>query len=121
MPSLWVQPHMDCIESDSSPTPSYLGSVADYNSSLNHNNTLQDENCGWEEVDSKCLKSHENVFLEDKDLYNKTFGDDVKRDQFLRWWDQFLTKGICLLSFNLGNVVEQLEDKWNKLWNELLK
>ncbi|GLJ24214.1 hypothetical protein SUGI_0461710 [Cryptomeria japonica] len=48
-------------------------------------------------------------------------GDDVKCDQFLRWWDQFIEKGICLLNFSPGNVVERLVEKWNKLWNELLK
>ncbi|GLJ55065.1 hypothetical protein SUGI_1181950 [Cryptomeria japonica] len=42
--------------------------------------------------------------FEDKELYNKTFGDDVKRDKFLRWRVQFLEKGIRQLSFSPGGI-----------------
>ncbi|GLJ38744.1 hypothetical protein SUGI_0789950 [Cryptomeria japonica] len=53
------------IESDSSPTSSNPRHAVDYNSSLKRSSTQQDENCGWEEANSKCLKSHENVSLEE--------------------------------------------------------
>eukprot|EP01018_Ginkgo_biloba_P032965 Gb_29964 [translate_table: standard] len=37
-------------------------------------------------------------------LYQKTFGDDAKRDRFLRWRIQLLEKGIQQLSFRAGGV-----------------
>eukprot|EP01018_Ginkgo_biloba_P034742 Gb_24818 [translate_table: standard] len=47
-----------------------------------------------------------NVYgvFEDKELYQKTFGDDAKRDRFLRWRIQLLEKGIQQLSFRPGGV-----------------
>lgn len=47
-----------------------------------------------------------NVYsvFEDKERYNKTFGDDAKRDKFLRWRVQFLEKGIQQLSFSPGGI-----------------
>ncbi|TKY68055.1 Patellin-3 protein [Spatholobus suberectus] len=43
-----------------------------------------------------------NVFgeFENKDLYNKTFSDDEKRNKFIRWRIQFLEKSVRTLDFS---------------------
>ncbi|CAN7008784.1 hypothetical protein IGI04_011115 [Brassica rapa subsp. trilocularis] len=47
-----------------------------------------------------------NVYgeFQDKDLYQKTFSDEEKRDRFLRWRIQFLEKSIRKLDFVAGGV-----------------
>ncbi|RID70586.1 hypothetical protein BRARA_C02595 [Brassica rapa] len=47
-----------------------------------------------------------NVYgeFQDKDLYQKTFSDEEKRDRFLRWRVQFLEKSIRKLDFVAGGV-----------------
>lgn len=47
-----------------------------------------------------------NVYgvFQDKELYQKTFGTEEKRQRFLRWRVQLLEKGIQQLSFSPGGV-----------------
>ncbi|KAF8106305.1 hypothetical protein N665_0144s0016 [Sinapis alba] len=47
-----------------------------------------------------------NVYgeFQNKDLYQKTFSDEEKRDRFLRWRIQFLEKSIRKLDFVAGGV-----------------
>ncbi|KAH9324480.1 hypothetical protein KI387_004658, partial [Taxus chinensis] len=47
-----------------------------------------------------------NVYgvFQDKELYQKTFGDAEKCDRFLRWRIQLLEKGIQQLSFKPGGI-----------------
>lgn len=47
-----------------------------------------------------------NVYgeFQDKDLYQKTFSNEEKRDRFLRWRIQFLEKSIRKLDFVAGGV-----------------
>ncbi|KAL0845395.1 hypothetical protein Bca101_018641 [Brassica carinata] len=47
-----------------------------------------------------------NVYgeFQDKDLYQKTFSDEEKRDRFLRWRIQFLEKSIRKVDFVAGGV-----------------
>jgi len=47
-----------------------------------------------------------NVYgvFQDKELYQKTFGTEEKRQRFLRWRVQLLEKGIEQLSFSPGGV-----------------
>ncbi|KAK1398141.1 Patellin-6 [Heracleum sosnowskyi] len=40
----------------------------------------------------------------DKEMYEKTFGDDVKLEKFLRWRIQVLERGIKLLHFKPGGI-----------------
>ncbi|KAF8388234.1 hypothetical protein HHK36_026900 [Tetracentron sinense] len=42
--------------------------------------------------------------FKDKELYQKTFGTEEKREEFLRWRIQFMEKGIKKLSFKDGGV-----------------
>ncbi|XP_055806264.1 patellin-4 [Solanum dulcamara] len=52
-----------------------------------------------------------NIFgvLDDEELYNKTFGTEEKRNQFLRWRVQLMEKGIQQLDFNAGGVSSLLQ------------
>ncbi|XP_059280557.1 patellin-3 [Lycium ferocissimum] len=58
-----------------------------------------------------------NVYgeFQNKELYNKTFGDEEKRNKFLRWRIQFLEKSIRKLDFNPGgiNTIFQVSDLKN--------
>ncbi|XP_030522079.1 patellin-3 [Rhodamnia argentea] len=47
-----------------------------------------------------------NVYgeFQNKELYQKTFGDDEKRAKFLRWRVQFLERSIRKLDFNPGGI-----------------
>ncbi|OIT06118.1 patellin-4 [Nicotiana attenuata] len=52
-----------------------------------------------------------NIFgvLDDQELYNKTFGTEEKRKQFLRWRVQLMEKGIQQLDFKAGGVSSLLQ------------
>ncbi|TMX01676.1 hypothetical protein EJD97_023934 [Solanum chilense] len=52
-----------------------------------------------------------NIFgvLEDEEIYNKTFGTEEKRNQFLRWRVQLMEKGIQQLDFKAGGVSSLLQ------------
>ncbi|PHT55546.1 Patellin-4 [Capsicum baccatum] len=52
-----------------------------------------------------------NIFgvLDDEELYNKTFGTEEKRNQFLRWRVQLMEKGIQQLDFKAGGVSSLLQ------------
>lgn len=52
-----------------------------------------------------------NIFgvLDDEELYNKTFGTEEKRNQFLRWRVQLMEKGIQQLDFKAGGVRSLLQ------------
>lgn len=52
-----------------------------------------------------------NIFgvLDDEKLYNKTFGTEEKRKQFLRWRVQLMEKGIQQLDFKAGGVSSLLQ------------
>ncbi|CAN8246789.1 unnamed protein product [Cochlearia groenlandica] len=76
---------------------------------------LLDENLGDIDLDKIVfMQGHDkenhpvcyNVYgeFQDKDLYNKTFSDEEKRDMFLRWRIQFLEKSIRNLDFAPGGV-----------------
>lgn len=58
-----------------------------------------------------------NVYgeFQNKDLYNKTFGDEEKRTKFLRWRIQFLERSIRKLDFSPGgvNTIFQVSDLKN--------
>ncbi|XP_009773028.1 patellin-3 [Nicotiana sylvestris] len=58
-----------------------------------------------------------NVYgeFQNKELYNKTFGDEEKRNKFLRWRIQFLERSIRKLDFNPGgiNTIFQVSDLKN--------
>lgn len=58
-----------------------------------------------------------NVFgeFEDKELYNKTFSDEEKRDKFLRWRIQLLEKSVRKLEFSPSAVstIVQVNDLRN--------
>ncbi|KAK4793431.1 hypothetical protein SAY86_023866 [Trapa natans] len=58
-----------------------------------------------------------NVYgeFQNKELYEKTFGDDEKRAKFLRWRVQFLEKSIRKLDFSPGgvNTIFQVSDLKN--------
>ncbi|CAN4119678.1 unnamed protein product [Withania somnifera] len=47
-----------------------------------------------------------NVYgeFQNKELYNKTFGDEEKRNKFLRWRIQFLERSIRKLDFSPGGI-----------------
>ncbi|OVA05129.1 Cellular retinaldehyde binding/alpha-tocopherol transport [Macleaya cordata] len=47
--------------------------------------------------------------FEDNQLYQKTFGTEEKREQFLRWRFQLMEKGIQKLDFNKGGVSSLLQ------------
>lgn len=42
--------------------------------------------------------------FKDKEMYEKTFGDDFKLEKFLRWRVQVLERGIKLLHFKPGGI-----------------
>uniref|UniRef100_A0A0D6R5T7 CRAL-TRIO domain-containing protein n=1 Tax=Araucaria cunninghamii TaxID=56994 RepID=A0A0D6R5T7_ARACU len=52
-----------------------------------------------------------NVYgmFQDKELYQKTFGDEAKRDKFLRWRVQQLEKSIRLLDFSPGGISSMVQ------------
>nr|XP_033511517.1 patellin-4 isoform X2 [Nicotiana tomentosiformis] len=52
-----------------------------------------------------------NIFgvLDDQELYNKTFGTEEKRKQFLRWRVQLMEKGIQKLDFKAGGISSLLQ------------
>ncbi|KAG9439547.1 hypothetical protein H6P81_019712 [Aristolochia fimbriata] len=52
-----------------------------------------------------------NVYgvFEDSDFYQKTFGTEEKREQFLRWRFQVMEKGIEKLNFKRGGVSSLLQ------------
>lgn len=52
-----------------------------------------------------------NIFgaLDNEDLYEKTFGTEEKRGQFLRWRFQLMEKGIQKLQFKAGGVNSLLQ------------
>ncbi|XP_060193171.1 patellin-4 [Lycium barbarum] len=52
-----------------------------------------------------------NIFgvLDDEELYNKTFGTEEKRNQFLRWRVQLMEKGIQQLDFKAGGISSLLQ------------
>ncbi|KAK4361357.1 hypothetical protein RND71_020309 [Anisodus tanguticus] len=52
-----------------------------------------------------------NIFgvLDDEELYNKKFGTEEKRNQFLRWRVQLMEKGIQQLDFKAGGVSSLLQ------------
>lgn len=52
-----------------------------------------------------------NIFgvLDDEEVYNKTFGTEEKRNQFLRWRVQLMEKGIQQLDFKAGGVSSLLQ------------
>ncbi|XP_038709300.1 patellin-3-like [Tripterygium wilfordii] len=58
-----------------------------------------------------------NVYgeFQNKDLYLKTFSDEIKRNNFLRWRIQFLERSIRKLDFNPGgiNTIFQVNDLKN--------
>ncbi|XP_057793642.1 patellin-3-like [Salvia miltiorrhiza] len=58
-----------------------------------------------------------NVYgeFQNKELYAKTFGDEEKRQRFLRWRIQFLERSIRKLDFNPGgiNTIFQISDLKN--------
>ncbi|KAG6431966.1 hypothetical protein SASPL_103538 [Salvia splendens] len=58
-----------------------------------------------------------NVYgeFQNKELYAKTFGDEEKRQRFLRWRIQFLERSIRKLDFNPGgiNTIFQVSDLRN--------
>ena len=54
-----------------------------------------------------CYNSY-GIF-QDKELYQKIFGDDEKVKKFLRWSEQMLEKGIKLLDFNPGGVKSMIQ------------
>lgn len=58
-----------------------------------------------------------NVYgeFQNRELYNKTFSDEEKRDKFLRWRIQFLERSIRKLDFAPGgiNTVVQVNDLKN--------
>ncbi|CAJ2655339.1 unnamed protein product [Trifolium pratense] len=58
-----------------------------------------------------------NVYgeFQNKELYDKTFGSEERRNRFLRWRIQFLEKSIRKLDFNPGgvNTVFQVNDLKN--------
>lgn len=58
-----------------------------------------------------------NVYgeFQNKELYNKTFGDEEKRNKFLRWRIQFLERSIRKLDFSPGgiNTIFQVSDLKN--------
>ena len=60
-------------------------------------------------------------FFQEKDLYQKIFGDDENLENFLRWRVQILEKGIKLLEFNPGgfNAMIQITDLKNMPKKEL--
>ncbi|XP_022967752.1 patellin-3-like [Cucurbita maxima] len=47
-----------------------------------------------------------NVYgeFQNRELYQKTFSDEEKREKFLRWRIQFLEKGIRKMDFNPGGI-----------------
>lgn len=47
--------------------------------------------------------------LENEEMYQKTFGSEEKRNQFLRWRIQLMEKGIQKLHFNPGGVTSLLQ------------
>ena len=47
--------------------------------------------------------------LENEELYQKTFGTEEKRNQFLRWRIQLMEKGIQNLNFKPGGVTSLLQ------------
>ncbi|KAJ9691280.1 hypothetical protein PVL29_013453 [Vitis rotundifolia] len=47
--------------------------------------------------------------LENEELYQKTFGTEEKRNQFLRWRIQLMEKGIQKLDFKPGGVTSLLQ------------
>ncbi|RVW40853.1 Patellin-4 [Vitis vinifera] len=47
--------------------------------------------------------------LENQELYQKTFGTEEKRNQFLRWRIQLMEKGIQKLDFKPGGVTSLLQ------------
>ncbi|KAJ7551408.1 hypothetical protein O6H91_06G014000 [Diphasiastrum complanatum] len=61
-----------------------------------------------------------NIFgaLNDKDLYQKAFGDQSKTEKFLRWRVQLLEKSIELLNFSPGgaNALVQVIDLKDSPW-----
>ncbi|KAJ0233216.1 Patellin-5 [Hirschfeldia incana] len=75
---------------------------------------LLDENLGDDLDKVVFMQGHDrenhpvcyNVYgeFQDKDLYQKTFSDEEKRDRFLRWRIQFLEKSIRKLDFVAGGV-----------------
>lgn len=52
-----------------------------------------------------------NIFgvFGNEELYQKTFGTEAKREQFLRWRFQFMEKGIQKLDFRPGGVTSILQ------------
>ena len=52
-----------------------------------------------------------NVFgvFQNKELYQKTFSDEAKRDKFLRWRVQLLEKGFQFLSFSPGGISSMVQ------------
>ncbi|XP_076893993.1 patellin-3-like [Bidens hawaiensis] len=58
-----------------------------------------------------------NVYgeFQDKELYNKSFGDEEKRTRFLKWRVQFLERSIRKLDFRPGgvNTIFQVSDLKN--------
>ncbi|MCE3050730.1 hypothetical protein HAX54_047964 [Datura stramonium] len=55
-----------------------------------------------------------NVYgeFQNKELYNKTFGDEEKRNKFLRWRIQFLERSIRKLDFNPGGINTIFQDNY---------
>ena len=54
-----------------------------------------------------CYNSY-GIF-QDKELYQKIFGDDENLENFLRWRVQILEKGIKLFDLNLGGVKAMIQ------------
>ncbi|XP_062024154.1 patellin-4-like [Rosa rugosa] len=74
---------------------------------------ILEEELGGPDLDNVvCIKSRDKeghplcytVYgpFKDRELYNKTFGSEAKRQQFLRWRIQFIEKGIKKLNFKRG-------------------
>ncbi|KAM3305991.1 patellin-3 [Capsicum chacoense] len=86
---------------------------------------LVDENLGDDVEKVVFMDGHDkeghpvcyNVYgeFQNKELYNKTFGDEEKRNKFLRWRVQFLEKSIRKLDFSPGgiNTIFQVSDLKN--------
>eukprot|EP01018_Ginkgo_biloba_P003066 Gb_30605 [translate_table: standard] len=90
---------LDTLQLHPSPSPSHF--IADVSVSLANEAERHSFRMKALYQVGRCM--HMCVF-EDKELYQKTFGDDGKCNRFLRWRIQLLEKGIQQLSFRTRGI-----------------
>ncbi|XP_010690123.2 patellin-4 [Beta vulgaris subsp. vulgaris] len=81
--------------------------------------SILDEDLGEDLANAAYMKGNDrenhpvcyNIFgvFGNEELYQKTFGTEAKREQFLRWRFQFMEKGIQKLDFRPGGVTSILQ------------